>query len=243
MIDKKLKESYGTLSETINALIQLGYTYDFNIMDDKLASRITDNALSPYDFQVDHVFRFEGESDPEYQSILYAISATKNDLKGILVNGYGPASDETADKLIKKLKTHTDQNIMETKSNDATQLRPEGERILNAPLVEMDLNVFIQQIKSESTWTDSDRNSITIFKSDTMRILLIGLHENAELKPHKANGVISVQVLAGKIAFNAGQQTTYLETGQMVALQDNITHSVKAVTESFFLLTLAIKDK
>lgn len=129
---------------------------------------------------------------------------------------------------------------METKSNDATPLRPDGERMLNAPLVEMNLNEFIQQIKSETTWADSDKNSVTIFKSETLRIVLIGLRENAELKPHKANGVISVQVLEGKIAFTAEQQNVHLEKGQMIALQENVTHSVKALKESFFLLTLSL---
>ncbi len=76
-----------------------------------------------------------------------------------------------------------------------------------------------------------------------MRIVLIGLHEKAELKPHKANGVISVQVIQGKIEFIAEQQNTHLEKGQMIALQENIVHSVKALTESFFLLTIAMKDK
>jgi hypothetical protein len=37
------------------------------------------------------------------------------------------------------------------KSNDATPLRPEGNHILNAPIVEMDLNKFIEQIRNEPT--------------------------------------------------------------------------------------------
>ncbi len=130
---------------------------------------------------------------------------------------------------------------MENKSNDATPLRPEGNRVLNAELVEMDLNAFINQIKNESTWKDSDRNSVTIFKSETMRIVLIGLHENAELTPHKANGMLSVQVLEGEIQFVTEQKTAHLEKGQMIALHENATHSVKALTESFFLLTLAMQ--
>jgi quercetin dioxygenase-like cupin family protein len=129
---------------------------------------------------------------------------------------------------------------MEEKHNEPTPQRPDGERALNAPLVEMNLLEFIKQIKSEPTWADSDRNAVTIFKSDTMRIVLIGLHENAELKPHKAKGVISFQVLEGEIEFSTEQQSTQLGTGQMIALQDSIMHSVKAVTESCFLLTLAM---
>lgn len=125
-----------------------------------------------------------------------------------------------------------------SKSNEATPQRPEGERILNAPLVEMNLFAFIEQIKSETTWADSDRNSITIFKSEAMTMVLIGLHENAELKPHKANGTISVQVLEGKIEFGTEDQYVQIERGQMIALQENLMHRVKALKESFFLLTL-----
>ena len=132
---------------------------------------------------------------------------------------------------------------MENKSNDATPQRPEGDRILNAPLVKMNLYEFIEQIKKEPTWKDSDRNSVTIFKSATMRIVLIGLHEKAELKPHKANGVINVQVLEGKINFVTEQQTSLIEKGQMIALHENITHSVVALSETFFLLTLSMNQK
>jgi quercetin dioxygenase-like cupin family protein len=243
MKNENLNEYFGTLSETINGLVKLGYTHDFNIKDECIVCNRTNITLSPDDFQIDHVYRFEGDSDPEYQSILYAISSSKFDLKGTLVNGYGTSSVEATTKLIEKLNTHNNQNKMENKSNDATPQRPDGERILNAPLVEINLEKAIKQIKSETTWADSDRNSVTLFKSETMRIVLIGLHENAELKPHKANGVISVQVVEGKIEFIAEEQITHLEEGQMIALQENFIHSVKALTESFFLLTLAMNNK
>jgi quercetin dioxygenase-like cupin family protein len=133
--------------------------------------------------------------------------------------------------------------LMENKSNDATPQRQDGERILNAPLVKMNLYEFIEQIKNETTWKDSDRNSVTIFKSSTMRMVLIGMHENAELKPHKANGVISVHVLEGNINFVTEQQTSLIGKSQMIALRENITHSVLALTETFFLLTLAMNQK
>ncbi len=243
MNEDLLPESFGTLSETINGLIKIGYIHDFNIQEECLVGHQTNLSLSPNDFQIDKVYRFEGASNPEDQSILYAISSAKFNIKGTLVNGYGISSDETSSTLIEKLQTNKIHNSMENKSNDATPQRPEGNRVLNAQLVEMSLYEFVDQIKNETTWTDSDRNSVTIFKSETMRIVLIGLHENAELKPHKANGVISVQVLEGKINFITEQQSSQLEKGQMIALQENIIHSVVALTDSFFLLTLAINNK
>ena len=128
---------------------------------------------------------------------------------------------------------------MESKSNESTPLRPEGDRLLNAPLVEIDLNKFISQVKGEASWADSDRNSITLFKSETMRIVLVGLHANAELKTHTTRSVISVQVLEGEIKFTTEEQSVLLQKGQMVALQQKMPHSVHARKESFFLLTVA----
>ncbi len=129
---------------------------------------------------------------------------------------------------------------MENKSNESTPQRPEGDRMLDASLVTMDLNQFIEQVKNELTWKESDRNSITIFKSDNMRIVLIGLHEGAELKTHTANGVISVQVIEGLIKFTTEPETVELSKGQMLALHKKVPHSVLALKETFFLLTLAM---
>lgn len=238
-----LEENYGTLSETINGLVKLGYNHDFNIQEECIVCRQTNSTLSPKDFKIDKTYRFEGASDPDYQSILYAISSDKFSLKGLLVNGYGISSEESTSKLIEKLQTNTARNTMENKSNESTPQRPEGTRVLNAQLVEMDLNKFITQIQNEATWKNSDRNSVTIFKSEKMRIVLMGLHENAELKAHKANGVISVQTLEGKINFVTENQNVIIEKGQMIALEENITHSVTALKESFFLLTLAMNQK
>ncbi len=237
-----LKESFGTLSETINALYSLGYNHDFNISDECVVCHQANITLSPNDFQIDKVYRFEGASNPDDQSILFAISSPKFAIKGVLVNGYGISADDATTKLIEKLEINYAQSTKQNKSNEATPLRPEGNRVLNAELVEMNLFQFIDQIKNEITWKESDRNSLTIFKSSTLRIVLMGLHANAELKTHKANGVISVQVLAGKINFSTANKTSTLEKGHMIALQENVMHSVTALTESFFLLTLALKS-
>ena len=132
---------------------------------------------------------------------------------------------------------------MKNKSNEATVLRPEGDRILNAPLVEMDLNKFIVQLKQETTWTTSDHNAITVFKSAFITIVLIGMRKNAELKKHTTYGNINILVLDGKISFTAEQQTRSLEKGQMIALEADIKHSVLALKESFILLTMIINNQ
>ncbi|CAN5275384.1 hypothetical protein BH09BAC2_BH09BAC2_02110 [soil metagenome] len=101
-----MKEYYGTLSETINGLKKDGYTTDFNILRGTLVCQDANLILSPEDFKIDKTYRFEGETNPDDQSILYAISSEKFNIKGVLVNGYGISSDDVSNTLIEKLKTH-----------------------------------------------------------------------------------------------------------------------------------------
>ena len=127
---------------------------------------------------------------------------------------------------------------MQIKSNESTDLRPEGARLMDAPLVSMDIPEFIKQLKAEATWENSDRNAMTVFKTNGMRIVLIALHEDAILKKHTADGIISVQVLEGEIIFSTDDQSVVVRKGQMIALHKGLPHSVKAIKESVFLLTL-----
>ncbi|MEO8582387.1 MAG: hypothetical protein ABI415_01250 [Flavitalea sp.] len=58
------------------------------------------------EFEIDKVYRFEGESNPDDSSVLYAISSPKFKLKGTLVNGYGIYADAASSKLVSKLNAH-----------------------------------------------------------------------------------------------------------------------------------------
>jgi hypothetical protein len=106
MYNNTLSESFGTLSETVNGLIQAGYTTDFNVQEECLLCNKTNTVLSPEEFQIDKVYRFEGATNPDDESIVYALSSTKFQMKGILVNGYGLSADEATSRLVERLQTH-----------------------------------------------------------------------------------------------------------------------------------------
>ena len=132
---------------------------------------------------------------------------------------------------------------MEIKYNQATAQRPEGDRSLDAALVSIDLPAFVKQIREESTWKESDRNAITVFKTNGLRIVLIALHKGAEMARHIADGIISVEVLEGQMQFNTEWRSVELCKGQMLALHERIPHSVLALKETIFLLTLTTSLK
>lgn len=236
-----------TIHEVIMGLKEDGYSLDFNLKNNCLVCQGNALELFPHDFVVDRHYRFEGNTDPADEAIVYAISSKKHHMKGVLVNGYGPSSDPVTDRMIAVLQMESpvkeNQTItMEEKSNDATANRPAGGRLLQAGLLEMDLNQARKQIKEEPAWANSDRNAITLFKSDKLRIVVIGLHAGAELKTHTAPGIITVQVLEGGISFHAEERVVELTVGQMLTLVAGAPHSVVARQESVFLLTIAIQD-
>ena len=128
---------------------------------------------------------------------------------------------------------------MSERSNEYTQQRPEGSRQLDAPMVTIDLNKLILQIKQEQAWKERDRNAITIYKTQGMSLVLMALKEGAELKKHLAQGIITVQVLEGRIKFTTDETEVERTKGEMLALHEKIPHSVFAVDEAVFLLTHA----
>jgi quercetin dioxygenase-like cupin family protein len=128
---------------------------------------------------------------------------------------------------------------MGNRYNEATALRPEGDRVIDAPMVAIDLSEAMKQVKKEASWENNDRNAITVFKSNGMCIVLIALHKGAVMNTHTAQGMISVQVLEGKMTFAADKQSPELIKGQMLVLHEGIPHSVTAIEETIFLLTLS----
>ncbi len=93
-----------TLSGTMNELRKEGYTEDFNLKQNCLECHEGEFKIFAEDFKIDKYFRFDGQSDPDDQAILYAISSDRYQLKGVLVNAYGIYSDPITDEMLRKLK-------------------------------------------------------------------------------------------------------------------------------------------
>ena len=94
---------YTTLSEAMNDLRKEGYVEDFNLQQNCLECRNGQFKVFADEFIIDKYFRFEGQSDPSDQAILYAISSNSHQLKGVLVNAYGIYSEPVTDEMLQKL--------------------------------------------------------------------------------------------------------------------------------------------
>jgi hypothetical protein len=97
---------FDTVTETLNYLIDKGYTIDFSLISDKecLMCNATKRELSAKEFEIDEVHRFEGNSDPSDEMIIFAISSSVHNIKGYLVNAFGMYANTKNSILIKKLR-------------------------------------------------------------------------------------------------------------------------------------------
>lgn len=97
-------EAMTTLTEILEKLKEEGYTTDFNLKHNCLECAENSLQVHPEDFVVDRIFRFEGDSNPDDEAIVYAISSEKHGLKGTLVNSYGTYADDITEELVHALK-------------------------------------------------------------------------------------------------------------------------------------------
>ncbi|MBS1666098.1 MAG: phosphoribosylpyrophosphate synthetase [Bacteroidetes bacterium] len=97
--------TYDTLSQAVNGLKERGYGIDFNLEFDCITCKQTLVSLLPSEFEITEVYRFEGDSNPDDESVVYAIES-KHGHKGVLVNGYGISADPIGDEMVKKLATN-----------------------------------------------------------------------------------------------------------------------------------------
>jgi hypothetical protein len=98
-----MEHSYETLLEALNDLARRGYTHNFNIQCDALECKELSLLLKPEDFEIVEFYRFEGNSNPGDEEVVYAIES-KNGIKGVMVNAYGVYSDNVSDEILQKLK-------------------------------------------------------------------------------------------------------------------------------------------
>jgi redox-sensitive bicupin YhaK (pirin superfamily) len=132
---------------------------------------------------------------------------------------------------------------MEEKFNESTINRPEGDRLLDAPFVIADLDGYIKQITQENAWFKNDRNAITLFKGDHVTVVLIALHESAQIQPPlPSTGVAIIQLISGKLSIEIEGQTFTVKRNQLVSFHEQQQYFIAATEESILLLTMYNRD-
>ena len=109
---------------------------------------------------------------------------------------------------------------------------------IGAPVVKVCLGNAIKKLESDPAW-EHGRSSRTLAKYPDFRAVLVTMKAGTTMEEHKAAGSISVHALTGRIRLNAGDQHVEIPADHVVMLYSDLPHSVEALEDSAFLLTIA----
>lgn len=98
--------SFDTVTEALTWLKGQGFTVDFNLSENCLLYNNGQQSLAPDAFSIDYFFRFEGDTDPGDEDIVYGITANKNNTKGVLMSAFGTYADTISTDMMNKLSFH-----------------------------------------------------------------------------------------------------------------------------------------
>ncbi len=99
--------TYDTVVAAINGLKQRGYIIDFNVAFDKLICSQNNICLNPSEFEITEVYRFEGDTNPSDEDVVYAVESKDGKVKGVITGAFGTYADSISNEMIRKLSMHT----------------------------------------------------------------------------------------------------------------------------------------
>ena len=126
---------------------------------------------------------------------------------------------------------------MSIKINNATNNRPEGHRLIDAPAVQVNFNEYVAQLKNEKAWNTSDRNAITVFKTHGVTVVINALHKGARITDLQVDGLLILQVMEGSISITTGEAAATLADNQMLVLNTAPSSDIIAEEDSVIQLS------
>jgi hypothetical protein len=99
-------ESYDTVVDALTGLKARGYSINFNIAFDKLICSEYKTILNPNEFEIVEVHRFEGNTNPADEDVVYAVESINGSIRGVVTSAFGVYADAASTEMIRKLSMH-----------------------------------------------------------------------------------------------------------------------------------------
>ena len=94
--------SYDNLIEALDDLKKRGYTYDFNLKENSIICDELNHELTPNEFTILEMHRFQEMSDVDDEAVIYAV-VSKDGKKGTMIDAYGAYAGLLSPEMLKKL--------------------------------------------------------------------------------------------------------------------------------------------
>jgi len=92
-----------SLADAIERLGRRGFTHDLRVEDGRLLDLATGQVHEPERLEIADLVRFEGESDPDEQAVLFALRSPGGRPLGLLASVFGAALPPEEGDVIRRL--------------------------------------------------------------------------------------------------------------------------------------------
>lgn len=100
-------KTYETMTEALEGLKQRGFTANFEFLNNTFRAVDGGKTFSPDELTIVEHHRFEGVSDPDDLSVLYALE-TNDGTRGTIADAFGPYANPDLGAFLKTVKMRED---------------------------------------------------------------------------------------------------------------------------------------
>lgn len=106
-----------------------------------------------------------------------------------------------------------------------------------------DLNRALGELRAEAYAAKSGHRQITIFHRAPVAKVLFAFDAGGALLKHSAHGLVTIHVLEGRLMVQADGHDHELNAGQILILNPDVLHDVRAAEASAMLLTVHMENE
>ncbi len=97
----------------------------------------------------------------------------------------------------------------------------------------------LQPLRQKPAWQRGEHTARTLVKQGDLRVVLTAMPARTSLKQHRAEGAVTIHCVDGRMQVGAAGRSLELQPGDLIALDRGVEHSVEALSDCAFLLTIA----
>lgn len=101
------------------------------------------------------------------------------------------------------------------------------------------------ELREREEYQRSGVSAVTLARDGHATLVLAALREGAAMRDHRAPSAASVVVLSGRVVFAASREParTELGPGALAAFSPDVVHSLEALEDATFLITIGGRER
>jgi quercetin dioxygenase-like cupin family protein len=124
---------------------------------------------------------------------------------------------------------------------DADRTRAHPAERFAPPAQAFDLAAAAAELAAEATTSARRDRQKTLYRHGQSSLALFLFEAGSELREHRTNGTVFIQVLRGRLTVGASDQRHDLRAGQVLVMSPGFPHDLYAVELTHMLLTVSLQ--